>query len=98
MSSLRASISIHNKTTFLHIKHTKHFFKKNLSSVSTGVQFPTSEGAAVALQERLLREAAAFIITNQIPAFVSVMFASHFVPFYILLICRMAAGVHSKHA
>ncbi|KAI1900610.1 hypothetical protein AGOR_G00051700 [Albula goreensis] len=37
---------------------------------SPGVEFPSSESSAVKLQERLLREAAAFIITRQIPAFV----------------------------
>lgn len=45
------------------------------------MQFPKSESDAVALQERLLREAAAFIISDQIPEFVSVMtFTSLFVP------------------
>ncbi|KAJ8285626.1 hypothetical protein GJAV_G00029030 [Gymnothorax javanicus] len=37
---------------------------------SPGVQFPNFEGNAAELQERLLREAAAFIVTKQIPAFV----------------------------
>ncbi|XP_029103008.1 clustered mitochondria protein homolog isoform X2 [Scleropages formosus] len=35
-----------------------------------GVEFPNSEGSAVRLQKRLLREAAAFLVTEQIPAFV----------------------------
>ncbi|KAL4646532.1 hypothetical protein GN956_G10055 [Arapaima gigas] len=35
-----------------------------------GMEFPSSERDAVQLQERLLREAAKFIITDQIPAFV----------------------------
>ncbi|XP_061906811.1 clustered mitochondria protein homolog [Entelurus aequoreus] len=37
---------------------------------SPGVSFPSSESASVKLHERLLREAAAFIVTHQIPAFV----------------------------
>ncbi|XP_026766552.3 clustered mitochondria protein homolog [Pangasianodon hypophthalmus] len=41
----------------------------NPNVFSPGVQFPSSESAAVALQERLLREAAAFIVNDQIPAF-----------------------------
>lgn len=43
-----------------------------------GICFPPSESAMTDLQERLLREAAAFIITHQIPAFVrgSVLIAS----------------------
>ncbi|XP_060787762.1 clustered mitochondria protein homolog isoform X2 [Neoarius graeffei] len=41
----------------------------NPNVFSPGVQFPKSETAAVALQERLLREAAAFIVSDQIPAF-----------------------------
>lgn len=36
----------------------------------SGVLFPPSESESTKLQERLLREAAAFIITHQIPAFV----------------------------
>lgn len=36
-----------------------------------GVAFPPGESTSTKLQERLLREAAAFIITHQIPAFVS---------------------------
>lgn len=43
----------------------------NPAVFSPGVQFPNSETAAVALQERLLREAAAFIISDQIPAFIN---------------------------
>nr|XP_057926888.1 clustered mitochondria protein homolog isoform X1 [Doryrhamphus excisus] len=38
---------------------------------SPGVSFPSSESASIKLHERLLREAAAFIVTHQIPAFVS---------------------------
>ncbi|XP_048834447.1 clustered mitochondria protein homolog [Brienomyrus brachyistius] len=34
-----------------------------------GVQFPSSESSSVQLQETLLKEAASFLITNQIPAF-----------------------------
>lgn len=36
-----------------------------------GVTFPPGENASSKLQEQLLREAAAFVITHQIPAFVS---------------------------
>ena len=36
-----------------------------------GVSFPSGDSAATKLQERLLREAAAFIIKQQIPDFVS---------------------------
>lgn len=64
------------------VPHQNHLLKhqigcqtlKSRFSVFAGVQFPKSETAAVALQERLLREAAAFIVSDQIPAFVSVMF------------------------
>ncbi|MBN3306854.1 CLU protein, partial [Amia calva] len=38
---------------------------------SPGVQFPQSESGAVRVQERLLREAAVFLVTKQIPAFVA---------------------------
>uniref|UniRef100_A0AAQ5XVM9 Clu domain-containing protein n=1 Tax=Amphiprion ocellaris TaxID=80972 RepID=A0AAQ5XVM9_AMPOC len=38
---------------------------------SPGISFPPGESKSTKLQERLLREAAAFIITHQIPAFVS---------------------------
>ncbi|XP_023149940.2 clustered mitochondria protein homolog [Amphiprion ocellaris] len=37
---------------------------------SPGISFPPGESKSTKLQERLLREAAAFIITHQIPAFV----------------------------
>ncbi|KAI3372888.1 hypothetical protein L3Q82_023340, partial [Scortum barcoo] len=42
----------------------------NPSIFSPGVSFPPAESESTKLQERLLREAAAFIITHQIPAFV----------------------------
>lgn len=42
----------------------------NPSVLSSGVSFPDTESASIRLQERLLKEAAAFIITHQIPAFV----------------------------
>ncbi|XP_051278786.1 clustered mitochondria protein homolog isoform X2 [Dicentrarchus labrax] len=42
----------------------------NSSVFSPGVSFPPGESKSTKLQERLLREAAAFIITHQIPAFV----------------------------
>ncbi|XP_062854364.1 clustered mitochondria protein homolog [Trichomycterus rosablanca] len=41
----------------------------NPNIFSPGVEFPSSESAAVSLQERLLKEAAVFIINDQIPAF-----------------------------
>ncbi|XP_017323905.1 clustered mitochondria protein homolog [Ictalurus punctatus] len=41
----------------------------NPNVFSPGVQFPKSERVAVELQKRLLREAAAFIVNDQIPAF-----------------------------
>ncbi|XP_028852284.1 clustered mitochondria protein homolog [Denticeps clupeoides] len=41
----------------------------NPNVFTPGVEFPGSESRAVELQERLLREAAAFITTHQIPAF-----------------------------
>lgn len=44
----------------------------------SGVSFPASERKSIKLQQRLLREAAAFIITRQIPAFVRII-----VNFYI---------------
>ncbi|XP_036434727.1 clustered mitochondria protein homolog [Colossoma macropomum] len=43
----------------------------NPNIFSPGVQFPSSESSAVSLQERLLKEAAAFIVNDQIPAFVN---------------------------
>ncbi|XP_072538059.1 clustered mitochondria protein homolog [Salminus brasiliensis] len=43
----------------------------NPNIFSPGVQFPSSDSAAVSLQERLLKEAATFIINDQIPAFVN---------------------------
>ncbi|XP_029016845.1 clustered mitochondria protein homolog [Betta splendens] len=42
----------------------------NPNVFSEGVSFPPSESSPTKLQQRLLREAAAFIITDQIPAFV----------------------------
>nr|XP_019956484.1 PREDICTED: clustered mitochondria protein homolog [Paralichthys olivaceus] len=42
----------------------------NPNVFSPGVSFPPSERASVNQQERLLKEAAAFIITHQIPGFV----------------------------
>ncbi|XP_066499903.1 clustered mitochondria protein homolog [Hoplias malabaricus] len=43
----------------------------NPNIFSPGVEFPSSDSAAVSLQERLLKEAAAFIINDQIPGFVN---------------------------
>uniref|UniRef100_A0A8D3CSU4 Clu domain-containing protein n=1 Tax=Scophthalmus maximus TaxID=52904 RepID=A0A8D3CSU4_SCOMX len=42
----------------------------NPNVFSPGVSFPPGESASTNLQERLLKEAAAFIITHQIPGFV----------------------------
>lgn len=42
-------------------------------SIRIGVQFPDSERETVALQKRLLKEAASFIFNEQIPAFVSIV-------------------------
>ncbi|XP_070760676.1 clustered mitochondria protein homolog [Enoplosus armatus] len=42
----------------------------NPNVFSPGVTFPPGESTSTRLQERLLREAAAFILTHQIPAFV----------------------------
>uniref|UniRef100_W5MQ76 Si:ch211-166a6.5 n=1 Tax=Lepisosteus oculatus TaxID=7918 RepID=W5MQ76_LEPOC len=47
---------------------------------SPGVRFPEEEQGAVQLQERLLREAAAFLVTEQIPAFVSDCRHRHVIP------------------
>ncbi|KAK7136340.1 hypothetical protein R3I94_014855 [Phoxinus phoxinus] len=43
----------------------------NPNIFSPGVQFPSSESDAVELQKRLLKEAASFIINDQIPAFMN---------------------------
>ncbi|XP_056319190.1 clustered mitochondria protein homolog [Danio aesculapii] len=45
-----------------------------------GVQFPSSESDSVELQKRLLKEAASFIIHNQIPAFMNDCIESSDVP------------------
>lgn len=71
---------------------------KYVFCVSAGVQFPDSESAAVALQERLLREAAAFLANDQITALVSVMLISCFVPFYVLVIYIGATVFHYNYA
>ncbi|XP_076859579.1 clustered mitochondria protein homolog [Brachyhypopomus gauderio] len=42
----------------------------NPNVFSPGVEFPTSESTAVSLQKMLLKEAATFIINDQIPAFI----------------------------
>ncbi|XP_026199625.1 clustered mitochondria protein homolog isoform X2 [Anabas testudineus] len=49
-------------------------------NVFSGVLFPPSESESTKLQERLLREAAAFIITHQIPAFVEYCLHSNEAP------------------
>ncbi|XP_047447162.1 clustered mitochondria protein homolog [Mugil cephalus] len=52
----------------------------NPSVFSPEVSIPPSEHASVKLQERLLREAAAFIITHQIPAFIQYCLQSNEAP------------------
>uniref|UniRef100_A0A4W6G9E7 Si:ch211-166a6.5 n=1 Tax=Lates calcarifer TaxID=8187 RepID=A0A4W6G9E7_LATCA len=52
----------------------------NPNIFSPGVSFPPGESASTNLQERLLREAAAFIITHQIPAFVEHCLQNHEAP------------------
>ncbi|XP_049907229.1 clustered mitochondria protein homolog [Epinephelus moara] len=50
------------------------------SVFSSGATFPSGESKSTTLQERLLREAAAFIITHQIPAFVEYCLQSNEAP------------------
>lgn len=52
----------------------------NPNVFSPGIRFPRSESASTNLQERLLREAAAFIITHQIPAFLQCCLQSNEAP------------------
>ncbi|XP_023269367.1 clustered mitochondria protein homolog [Seriola lalandi dorsalis] len=52
----------------------------NPNIFSPGVSFPPGESASTNLQERLLREAAAFITTHQIPAFVEYCLQSYEAP------------------
>ncbi|KAF1389086.1 hypothetical protein PFLUV_G00069810 [Perca fluviatilis] len=52
----------------------------NPSIFSPEVSFPTGESKSTNLQKRLLREAAAFIITHQIPAFVEYCLQSNEAP------------------
>uniref|UniRef100_A0A3B3V655 Clustered mitochondria protein homolog n=1 Tax=Poecilia latipinna TaxID=48699 RepID=A0A3B3V655_9TELE len=52
----------------------------NPNVFSPGIRFPPSESASTNLQEKLLREAAAFIITHQIPDFVSCCLHSNEAP------------------
>uniref|UniRef100_A0A3B4BAE4 Clu domain-containing protein n=1 Tax=Periophthalmus magnuspinnatus TaxID=409849 RepID=A0A3B4BAE4_9GOBI len=49
----------------------------NPNIYSPGVKFPRTENESTNLQRRLLQEAAAFIITHQIPAFVSLILNRH---------------------
>ncbi|XP_051524200.1 clustered mitochondria protein homolog isoform X2 [Myxocyprinus asiaticus] len=53
------------------ISHIIFEMRFNPNIFSPGVQFPSSESDAVALQKRLLKEAASFIINDQIPAFMN---------------------------
>ncbi|XP_038145965.1 clustered mitochondria protein homolog [Cyprinodon tularosa] len=52
----------------------------NPNVFSPGIQFPPAESAATNLQEKLLREAAAFIITHQIPDFLQCCLENHEAP------------------
>lgn len=52
----------------------------NSDVFSPGISFPQAEREATKLQERLLREAASFIITHQIPGFVDWCFHSNEAP------------------
>ncbi|XP_042343829.1 clustered mitochondria protein homolog [Plectropomus leopardus] len=52
----------------------------NPSVFAPGVTFPPRDSKSIKLQERLLREAAAFIITHQIPAFVECCLQSNETP------------------
>ncbi|CAG08556.1 unnamed protein product, partial [Tetraodon nigroviridis] len=52
----------------------------NPNVFSPGVSFPASERKSLKLQQRLLKEAAAFIITHQIPAFLDFCLQSHETP------------------
>ncbi|XP_019722469.1 clustered mitochondria protein homolog [Hippocampus comes] len=50
------------------------------NAFSPGVSFPSSESESLQMHEKLLREAAAFIITHQIPAFVEFCLQSNETP------------------
>ncbi|MEQ2256265.1 hypothetical protein ILYODFUR_022538 [Ilyodon furcidens] len=52
----------------------------NPNVFSPGICFPPTESASTNLQEKLLREAAAFIITHQIPAFLQCCLQSNEAP------------------
>ncbi|KAM6931004.1 clustered mitochondria protein homolog [Xenentodon cancila] len=52
----------------------------NPNVLSPGISFSPSESAAITLQDRLLREAASFIITHQIPAFLECCLQSNEAP------------------
>uniref|UniRef100_A0A3B5MG32 Clu domain-containing protein n=1 Tax=Xiphophorus couchianus TaxID=32473 RepID=A0A3B5MG32_9TELE len=52
----------------------------NPNVFSPGIRFPPSESASTNLQEKLLREAAAFIITHQIPDFLQCCLHSNEAP------------------
>ncbi|CAG5922769.1 unnamed protein product [Menidia menidia] len=52
----------------------------NPNVFSPGISFPPGESTATKLQERLLREAAAYIITHQIPAYVQCCLQSNEAP------------------
>lgn len=52
----------------------------NPNVFSPGVKFPRTESASTQLQQRLLQEASAFIITDQIPAFLDYCLQNNEVP------------------
>lgn len=62
--------------THTHIYTNKKRYSRTQNDIvllgffSAGISFPPPESEPMKLQERLLREAASFIITHQIPAFV----------------------------
>uniref|UniRef100_A0A1A8IWA1 Clu domain-containing protein n=2 Tax=Nothobranchius TaxID=28779 RepID=A0A1A8IWA1_NOTKU len=62
------------------VSHIIFEMRFNPNVFSPGINFPPSEEAATKLQERLLREAAAFIITHQIPEFLQFCLQSNEAP------------------
>ncbi|KAK3540557.1 hypothetical protein QTP70_034305 [Hemibagrus guttatus] len=61
----------HKHTEFTKCVKEKMQENGGMEDQQSSVQFPKSESAAVALQERLQKEAAAFIINDQIPEFIN---------------------------
>uniref|UniRef100_A0A673MDC3 Si:ch211-166a6.5 n=1 Tax=Sinocyclocheilus rhinocerous TaxID=307959 RepID=A0A673MDC3_9TELE len=65
----------------------------NPNVYSSGVEFPSSDSDAVELQKRLLKEAAAFIINDWIPEFVSVFCV--FIHYWSNGVCAVTFFCHS---